>query len=147
MIPREEWEWFGTAGHLIVGQDCRFHLATIVGPWLVSTVGEYLPDSVVREVMAESRGIALEGRGDERLSSWMREAGYEEIGFGRKYETMVFRIGDARCADPECDCGMPIVGEWAELDADGYNRRGDAQRGHYVMCEKWAAHGPGRGGA
>jgi len=28
--------------------------------------------------------------------------------------------------------------EWSELDADGYNLRGDAQRGHLAMCEKWA---------
>lgn len=40
-VSREEWEWFGTAAHLIVGQDCRFHMATIIGPWLISTVGEW----------------------------------------------------------------------------------------------------------
>ena len=136
--PRSDWEWFGSAAHLIVGEDCRFHLATLVGPWMVSTVGEYLPDSAVREVLAESRGITLEGRGDERRSSWARQAGWEDIGHGRKYETMVFRATDERCTADDCDCELPVIREWSELDSDGYNLRGDAQRGHLAMCEKWA---------
>ena len=135
--PRDEWEWFGNAAHFICGRDCRFHLATLVGPWLVSTVGEYLPDSNVREFLAESRGIALEGRGDDRRASWMRQVGYEEIGYGRKYETRVFRAGE-RCASEECGCGLPTAEDWGELDADGYNDAASATQGHYAMCEKYA---------
>lgn len=138
-VPRSEWQWFGSAAHFICGSDCRFHLATIVGPWLVSTVGEYLPDSNVREIFAESRGITLEGRGDERRASWMRQVGYEDIGYGRKYETMVFPVSDEVCTADDCDCGMPVVSDWSERDSDGYNVRGDAHRGHYEMCQKWAS--------
>lgn len=139
-IPREKWEWFGNAGHLIVGRDCRFHLATLVGPWWVSTVGEYLPDSVVRDMLAESRGFALKGIGDAREADWIRQNGWEQIGAGRIYETMVFRAGDGRCQGDICGkCGIPLPDEWEELDADGYNTAGDATRGHYAMCEKWAA--------
>lgn len=139
MIPREEWEWFGSAAHLIVGADCRFHLATYVGPWLVSTVGEWLPDSDSWHIYAESRGVEIEGRGDARRADFLNKVGFVEIGAGRTYETMVFRAGDERCSRKDCDCGMRVVAEWTELDADGYNVRGDAQRGHYAMCEKWAA--------
>ncbi len=140
-VPREEWEWYGVASHLIVGRDCRFHLATVIGPWLVSTVGEYLPGESVRDILATSRGYALEGRGDEREASWLKQNDWEEIGYGRKYETMVFRVGEERCTDADCDCGQPKVTEWSEVDSDVYNLRGDATRGHYAMCEKWAELG------
>lgn len=137
LVPREDWQWFGNAAHLNVGQDCRFHLATLVGPWLVSTVGEYLPDSGVREIMPQSRGITLTGRGDERRASWMKQVGYEEIGAGRKYETMVFRAGEP-CTAKGCNCGLPLAEDWSELDSDGYNDVGSATRGHMAMCERWA---------
>lgn len=139
---RSTWEWFGNHGHLIVGRDCRFHLATLVGPWWVSTVGEYLPDSRVREVLGGSRGLALEGMGDAREADWIRKNGWEQIGSGRTYETMVFRAG-ARCSAEGCSCGMPLPEEWGELDSDSYNDAGAATRGHYAMCEKWAAITPG----
>ena len=137
VIPREQWEWFGSPAHLIVAQDCRFHLATLVGPWVVSTVGEWLPDSSSWHIYAETRGVEIEGRGDARRADFLNKVGFIEIGSGRKYETMVFRATGARCTADECDCGMPFW-EGGELDTDGYNERGDAQRGHYAMCEKWA---------
>jgi hypothetical protein len=137
-IARDEWQWFGSAGHLIVGQDCRFHLCTLVGGWLVSTVGEWLPDSASWHIYAETRGVTLEGRGDERRADFLNKVGYMEIGYGRKYETMVFRASVERCTAEDCDCGAPLVQKWNELDAAGYNLRGDAQRGHQAMCEKWS---------
>lgn len=136
-VPRSEWRWFGHAAHFICALDCRFHLATAVGPWLISTVGEYMPDSAVRETMAEVRGIALEGKGDMRRADWMEKVGFEEIGVGRKYETMVFRF-DKVCDLPDCGCGLPMPESWTELDADGYNTAKDATEGHYAMCERWA---------
>lgn len=137
-VERSAWKWFGNAAHLIVARDCRFHLATLVGPWLVSTVGEYLPDSQVRETIASSRGVELRGRGDAREHDFMKRVGYLEIGLGRKYETMVFRAGK-ECATPDCGCGLPCPSDWSELDMAGYADAGAATRGHYAMCEKWAA--------
>ena len=137
VYPREKWEWFGSPGHLIVSFDCRFHLHTLVGPWVVSTVGEWCPDSSSWDIYADSCGVTLTGRGDARRASFLNEVGFLEIGSGRKYETMVFRATGKRCERDECRCGQP---EWSgsELDSDGYNERGDAQRGHYAMCDKWA---------
>jgi hypothetical protein len=135
--PKSEWRWFGDAGHLIVGHDCRFHLCTKVGPWLISTVGKYFPDESLREITARIRGIILEGKGDERRSDFLRKIGYEEIGADRLYETMVFRAGTP-CDAEGCHCGMPIPDEFAELDFAGYNEAGEATRGHMDMCEKWA---------
>lgn len=136
MAQKSDWRWFGNAAHLIVGQDCRFHLATDVGNYLVSTVGEYLPDSNLREVLAESRGITLEGRGDARRADWMEKAGYEEIGLRRLYETMVFRKGAEEC---ECGCGLPLPSEWTELDSAAANTAAEATANHSKLCEVWSS--------
>ena len=137
LFPPERWEWFGSPAHFICSLDCRFHMATLVGPWVVSTVGEYLPDSGSWDIYARSAGVTLDGRGDDRRGQFLREVGWVEIGAGRKYETYVFRATGERCKAPDCGCGLP---EWtgSEIDSEGYNERGDAQRGHVAMCEKWS---------
>ena len=76
------WKWFGHAGHLCVGRWCQFHLCTSVGKYLVSTVGEYVPYEGTREVFANSRGITLKGRGDERYADYMKQISFEDIGVG-----------------------------------------------------------------
>lgn len=145
-IERSEWRWFGHPGHLIVGDSCRFHLATQVGEFLVSTVGEYWPERPVREIHAEVHDPAwlienVHRRGDDFDAAYMRRFGYEEIGYNRKYETMVFKAG-VPCTAEECGCGIPeIVG--SELDATGYNDAGSATRGHMEMCRKWAVANAG----
>lgn len=142
-VARDEWEWFGSPAHLIVGRDCRFHMATRVGAWLVSTVGEWLPDSASWDIYAgRVGGIPAGLRGDERRDWFLENVGFIEIGAGRKFETMVFRAGE-RCAIPECGCGgLPAAADWSELDSDGYNDAASASRGHYALCEKWARIDP-----
>jgi hypothetical protein len=141
-VPESEWLWFGKAGHLIVGNDCRFHLCTLIGKYLISTVGEYLPDSQVREITAASKGVTLEGRGDAREADFMRKIGYEEIGHGRRYETMVFKAGK-RCTEKECGCGQPEI-DGHELAFSGYNTAGAAAMGHMEHCRAVAAGKIGR---
>lgn len=112
-----------------------------VGVQPFATVGQYLPDSSTREILAECRGITLEGIGDYRRASWMKQAGFEQIGSGRTFETMVFRAGE-RCTVEDCGCGLPALDPPSELDSDAYNDAGSATRGHYAMCEKWAQIDP-----
>jgi hypothetical protein len=121
--PRDEWEWFGSAAHFICGRWCRFHLATLVGPWLVSTVGEYVPPSKSGSERAEAEFLARNKWGDT-------------IGCDRKFETMVFRAGK-RCADSDCGCGLPAIAS-SELEMWPYNDRASAQLGHDEMCGKWS---------
>lgn len=135
-IPESKWNWFGCAGHLIVGKDCRFHLFTKVGKFVVSTVGEYLPSESVREILAKSRGVKIEGRGDARENDYMRKIGYEKIGFDRLYETMVFDAGKP-CRLKTCMCGAPEI-DGSEKDFRGYNTAGEATKGHFEMCLKWS---------
>ena len=120
-------------GHLIVSRDCRFHLNTYVGKYIVSTVGEYLPDYQVREILAESRDIILEGKGDNRLADYMKKMGYEDIGLDRKYETMVFPAKKSK--DKCCPYMMKNANN---VDFDSYNSADDATIGHYKMCDKWS---------
>lgn len=94
-------QWFGRAGHLCVADRCRFHLHTHVGEWCISTVGDYYPKT-------------LHGEDDARVP--------EQIGWGRLYETMVFRT----LGGYPIDAGSPV-------EMHGYNDAASAERGHMDM--------------
>jgi hypothetical protein len=134
-FPREKWVWMPHAGHFILGSGCRFRLNTYVGGYIVSTVGEYLPDSRVREIYAQSRGIKLEGMGDAREYDWLKKNGYEELGVGRTYETMVFKAQRSPKGE-EC-CPWRMVSGSNE-DFGGYSDASAAYAGHLKMCAKWS---------
>lgn len=140
MLTKQDWKWFGHAGHYILADRCQFHLTTQVGKYLVSTIGQLWSDESVRRIIAEiydpewwQQHLTLRGDAFDRL--YMEQFGYEEIGIGRKFETMVFLAGDP-CRTPECGCGKPEI-TGAELGMKGYNTAGYAARGHMEMCEKW----------
>lgn len=132
-ITKDKWVWMPHAGHFILGDKCQFHLNTRIGKYIVSTVGEYLPDSQVREIMARSRKINLEGMGDEREYSWKKQVGWEQIGCDRTYETMVFK---AKRSQDKCCPWRIKSGE--DIDFDGYNSAEEAYKGHLSMCKKYA---------
>ncbi len=132
----DSWRWFGHVGHLCVGHWCRFHLTTHVGHYLVSTLGEYVPDEQVRNMLAQIRGIQIEGRGDARLYDWLQKCGFEEIGYDRVYESMVFPAGKP-CHTRGCGCGLPEILH-PEADFAGYLTPAAATLGHYELCKKWA---------
>src|SRR5487761_2563023 len=107
-LEAKDWRWFGCAGHFIAGSRCRFHLHTRVGNYRISTIGE----------------MVIPGRD-----------GFEEVGLGRLYETMVFRVEDG---DEDGCPGEGHVSDWSEVAGDGYNTWQDAHRGHLAMCERFA---------
>jgi hypothetical protein len=137
-MKKEKWVYMPHAGHFICGSDCRFHLNTYVGKYIVSTVGEYWPDQQVRRIHAEvhdpawyAKNMALRGDNFDRV--YMEKFGYEDIGANRKYETMVFKAkrGDFKCCPWEMKSGE-------DIDFDSYNDAGDAYKGHLKMCDKWS---------
>lgn len=132
-MKKADWIWMPHPGHFICARDCRFFLNTLVGNFIVSTVGEYLPDAPIREILASSRKIKLEGMGDRRRADYMEKIGYEEIGLDRKYETMVFL---AEKTEHECCPYRAASGH--DLDFAGYNDPGEAYKGHLELCEKWS---------
>lgn len=124
--------WMPHPAHFICAFDCRFHLATYVNGVIVSTVGEYFPDAPVREINARHLGIVLKGIGDERKYDYMKRIGFDEIGYNRKYETMVFKAvkSKSKCCPYEI-----VVSE--DLDCDYYNESEDAFKGHYKILTKY----------
>jgi len=108
-VKKEDWIWMPHPGHFIGANNCKFRLNTYVGGYIVSTVGEYFPVGA-EEMM--------------------------DLGFDRKYETMVFEAQPNNEKEWQC-CPYQIdVGE--ERDIKGYNHRNDAVRGHYQLCGKWS---------
>jgi len=132
-ITKDKWVWMPHAGHFICSDKCQFHLNTRVGKYIISTVGEYLPDSQVREILAECRGIKLDGKGDAREYDWKKKAGWEELGYNRTYETMVFKSKNSnhKCCPWEIKSG-------AEIDMDGYKDADSAYKGHLELCNKYS---------
>jgi len=104
---KKEIVWQGFAGHFIGAKKCLFRLCSAVnsGKYVVSTVGAYQQkDNVV----------------------------LEDIGLGRKFETMVFRA-------KKCWCGC---GEWVQRDAKNIdmlpaNSPKGAKANHMKLCKKW----------
>lgn len=132
-MAKQDWIWMPHAGHFICGHDCRFRLNTYVNGYIVSTVGEYWPDSQIRKIIAETRRINIRGKGDDWNADYMKKIGFDEIGADRKYETMVFKAkkqGNDSCCPYRIDSGI-------ELDFEGYNESRKAYQGHLKLCEKW----------
>ena len=100
--------YLGMPGHFIGASRCVWHLTSVVGPYLVSTLGDYRPFP-----------------SDEATN----------IGAGRKYETMVFKAG-APCTVDGCGCGVPNH-NGREIDFAPYNTAGEAQAGHEAMVAKY----------
>lgn len=109
MITQDKWKWFGFAAHYILGSECKFHLATQVGEYLVSTVGAL---------------VIKDGNG------------WQEIGLDRKFETMVFNAGKP-CDSMICGCGVPDI-DGHELDFMPAKDPGEATESHMKMCKKCA---------
>lgn len=137
-MKKDKWVQMPHAGHLIVGSDCRFHLNTYVGKYIVSTVGEWWPDRQVREIHAkvydpkwleENKHL----KGDTFDSAYFKKFGYKEIGCDRTYETMVFKA--KRDKENKC-CPWTMVS--GELDFRGYISAEEAFKGHYKLCDEWS---------
>lgn len=134
-MKKQNWIWMPHPGHLIVATDCRFHLNTYVGNYIVSTVGEYEPGMEVREIQANVKGLQLEGRGDARRADAMEKLGFTELGMDRIYETMVFKAVRAPATEACCPWRQK---SGSNIDFYGYNKVEDAVAGHMKFCLKWS---------
>lgn len=134
------WVWMPHAAHLIVAKWCQFHLATCVGDFIVSTVGEYFPERAVREIFAESRDHSWltenrHLRGDNFDAAYMKRFGYEEVGCDRRYESYVFPAGPSHLVPPCCQFTPK---DWGEIDSLPANDAATAIANHMALCEKYA---------
>lgn len=133
MSEKSKWVWMPHPGHFICSNWCRFKLNTYVGGYIVSTVGEYVPDAGVREIIAQQKGVVLEGKGDERLYEYMSKVGYEPLGLSRLYETMVFKAKRAKDG-----CCPWEASSYENLDSGAYMTADEAYTGHLKLCKKWS---------
>jgi hypothetical protein len=108
MTPPEQWIWQGYPSHLCVSDKCLFHLSTVVGTYIISTIGDYRPNGHTKPP--------------------------ETIGYERLFETYVFTAGNS-C---ECGCGSTLPKQLDEIDALPANTAPDAQRNHMTLCYKYA---------
>lgn len=108
-MPRIKLVELGCPGHFCAASSCHWRRHTRIGPYRISSVGDYFPMD-----------------GDERT----------EIGCGRYFETMVFKVTGDCPEDEGCGCGQA---DFSELDFEGYNTAGEAQAGHAAMAKKYLA--------
>ena len=120
--------WMPHAGHFICGAQCEFRITTYVNGYIVSTVGEYVPDEGVRRICRESRGLRLDLKGDAERADF----GFEDLGSQRKYETIVFHA--VKSTHGCCPYEMKSP---RELETAGYNTAEDAYHGHLKMLTRY----------
>lgn len=102
----DEWVWTGRQMHFV--GDCNFHLATYVGDFLVSTIGEYY-----------SKG----SKKMETLGAWEKHF----------YETMVFRAKES----PLNDIYPCFLVDLDAVDMEKYETAKEACERHLALCRKW----------
>ena len=139
ILTKADWVYMPHAGHLIVARECRFHLNTYVGDYIVSTVGEWWPSRASREIHASvydkiwhenNRHL----KGDTYDHAYMERFGFEDVGYDRKYETFVFKGG---LGSRKSCCPYRVI-DWLEIDAKGSNDQFEARKIHDKMCLKWS---------
>lgn len=101
----KDWIWLPHAQHFCAADSCLFRLATLLpNGYVVSSVGEY------------------------RYNNEQRDIGYK-----RKYETMVFKT----IPNQKQECGCPNIQSYENLDFAGANDSTTAIKNHYDLCRKW----------
>lgn len=139
--PKDKWGWMPHPAHFMCSDRCQFHLATKVGRYIVSTVGEYWPERSVRDVHASIHDPKWHAenkhrKGDDYDRVYMMRFGFEDIGFDRKYETMVFK---AEKMPPEgCKACTYKINVQKDSAFEGYNDAESARRGHMKYCLEFA---------
>lgn len=131
-MTKADWIWMPHAGHCVIKEKCQFHLCTYVNGYLVSTIGEYWPDRDVRKILRSEDKNLLTLRGDALDHYYRKKYGFEEVGDGRRYETMVF-IAKKRLEDDYQCCPYQIA-EYISDAFAGYNTADEATKGHMKFC-------------
>ena len=113
-ITPDKWIWYGYPAHFICASRCAFRMATKVGRYIVSTVGD----------MRDDRGDATS----------------QTIGHDRTYETMVFARSH-KCREEGCGCGQYRIDPSSEVEMVPANDAATARKNHMATCRKYAKGG------
>lgn len=109
-IPESEWQWQGYAGHFCMAHACLFHLTTVVGNVMISSVG-HLVTKNVDEFEPEALGAEK----------------------GSFYETYVFSGLDKH----KCGCYKPAIG--LEAEGRRFKEHTDCEVFHMECCQRAAS--------
>ena len=104
------WQWLGYPAHFLCAHSCAFHMATKVGKYIVSSVGDYRPDGM------DKKKVTI-GAGENSF-----------------FETYVFKAGGI-CS---CGCGEPRIDSGCEIDGIRSATATEARKRHLAMCRKYA---------
>lgn len=128
-MKKDKWIWMGHPGHFIGARSCGFVLNTYVGKYIVSTVGEYAPETGRHASEEDLKEVPAAYR------EWFKIRGFETLGYTRFYETMVFKAG--KDDESKC-CSYSAMTADGEKDFKGYNNPVSAYKGHLELCKKWS---------
>lgn len=146
-MKKDKWIWMPHPAHFICAKDCRFHLATYVGGYIVSTVGELWFERGSREIHAsiyDKEWFAANQHllGDMFDAAYFKRFGYEELHIGGwTYETMVFPAKRNKKEKGEMCCPWRAVTSDSKAE-DVYKSSDDAYRGHMGMCNRFSKSTP-----
>lgn len=141
---RSNWVFMGHPAHFIGAKDCKFFIATNVGDYIVSTIGEWFPDREIRrsdlqwimktgsqqEIKLAKRIYDLQGIDFD--NEYYDAYGLREIGHNRTYETLVFE------SMPAYNCCPYVPKTFEEKDFIGSNSAKEATKNHYYLCNRYS---------
>lgn len=104
--------WHGQAGHFVGWRDCQWHLCTEVNGYIISTLGEYIPNRQ-RNTVGQAMPLGLSP---------------DDL-----YESMIFEVG-GHCP---CGCGHPTQ-SGSSLDMNRYKTPLEARLGHMKLVEEYS---------
>jgi hypothetical protein len=122
MISQSEWKWFGYPLHYCLGYRCIFHLGTVVGDYLISTVGKQQPRDYNGDPMT------------------CEALGYDSDG-PVYFETTVWRWSyrkDCLCPEMEQFSGGEYIGAIEEYRYGGIDDCDLANKTHLEFCTRYA---------
>lgn len=143
MMDQRDWLWMPHPAHFCLAEKCRFHLATYVNGYIVSTVGELVPGETWMDVIIKHRNIDMsDAQGEAREREFLAKVGYQPLGYSMDgedtYETMVFKAVPCEMDDEKKCCPYRIVVS-EDQEMNRYKEAGDARKGHLELCHKYAA--------
>ncbi len=122
-IDRSKWKWLGLAKHYILAPRCCWHMATIVGEYIINSVG-------CRHTKEASDPYERDLTNRESFHSYCTVGDKDRLSF---FVTMVFKA--------EIDGETTIADTSDQLDMESYHSMSEAEEGHVLMCEKWDSGG------
>lgn len=131
-MGKENWTWMPHVDS-IIGDDCQFRLCTYVNGYLITTIGEYLPERNILKSIHPLDNKLQTLKGDEFDRYFLSKYGYEKIAMGHLYQTQVFIAQKRVEEEDQCCTHHRVKGEYC-IESNGYAYAVSATVGHMNLC-------------